>query len=228
MSPDEFELWKDRAARLDPKAYVLVTGTGQSFTVPAGEHIFVTNAWFAKVFDDGAGHWYTRDADVDEHVAFGEGETIETSASQAGAFFYYCRPALVTDPDADDYDDRYTTNPKGLAQSREKQLRDLPRRQIGAAVSGSGQTDVAFPGEVTEAMSLQVSSHDVAWLILMESGGGGGMNTLNEISDSSRIRFAERCVFPFKTATFPEIRVQGVSLGEGAANMIYVALPSGF
>jgi hypothetical protein len=219
LSASETEFWQDQSALLDPDAYVHVQGTSQSFTVPGGERAYILNAWFCQTFDDGGGDWFHRDADVNEAYMLPEGHTIETSASEAASFFYYCRPSLVTGSGA------YQTDPRGLYFERIQRLGLLDRYQVGAANSGAGQSDVAFDVDFTDGLIVHVSSHDVAWVILVNATNGGALNTLNEISDTTRIRFAETCLFPFKRTTFPEIRIQGVSLAEGAANVTYVKLP---
>lgn len=223
MSTDETLYWQDQAALLDPLAYEFVNGTSQSDTVPTDERWYLVNGWFLKVFDAGGGHWFHRPAHVDHALMLPEGFALETSTSQAGAFWYVCKPSLVTGSDA-----RYATDPRALYFDRLMQLGELTRYQIGHTNTGSGQTDESFPGDFTYGMVMQVSTHDLAWVIFMESGGSGGMNTLNEIADNSRIRFAEDVLFPFNRVTFPEIRTQGVSQSEGAGNVIYCKLPGGW
>lgn len=220
MTGDEISFWTDQAALLDPDAYEFIIGTGESETVPADERWYLVNGWFLKPFDDGAGHWYHRTAHVDHALLLPEGMTIETSASESGSFMYICKPSLVTGSDA-----RYSADPRGLYFERIMRLAGLTRYQIGDVETGSGQEDADFDNDFTDGMVVHVSTHDLAWTILMESGGSGGMNTLNEISDTTRIRFAEDCLFPFKRTTFPTIRLQGVSQSEGAGNVIYVKLP---
>lgn len=221
VTAEETQFWQDQAALLDPDAYVHVQGTSQSFTVPANERIYIVNAWFCQEFDAGVNHWFHRDAGVDEALMLPEGHVITTSSSEAAAFFYYCRPSLVTGSDA-----RYSSDPRGLYFERIQRLGEIDRHQLGAVNTGSGTTDAAFPTDFTDGLIVHVSTHDLAWVILVNASNGGALNTLNEISDSNRIRFAESTMFPFKRTTFPEIRVQGVSQSEGAGNVTYVKLPA--
>lgn len=220
MSADETAFWQDQAALLDPDAYVHVQGTSQSLTVAADERYYIVNAWFVQGWDSGADHWYHRPAHVDHAFMLSEGTTIDTSSSESSAFIYYCRPSLVTGSDA-----RYSTDPRGLYFDRIMRLGELTRYQVGVTNTGTSSTDEAFPSDFTDGMAVHVSAHDVAWLILVNATNGGALNTLNEISDTDPIRFAESVLFPFKRTTFPEIRVEGVGEGQGAANLTYVKLP---
>lgn len=221
MTGDEIAFWTDQAALLDPDAYEFIQGTGESETVPADERWYLVNGWFLKVHDDGEGHWFHRTAHVDHALMLPEGFTIETSASQANAFMYLCKPSLVTGSDG-----RYTTDPRGLYFERIMRLGELTRYQIGITPTGSGSETKAFDADFTDGLALHVSSHDVAWLVMLVAGGTtGGINTLNEISDSDPIRFAEDCLFPFKRTTFDSVSGQGVSAASGAANLVFVKLP---
>lgn len=221
MSANETKFWQDQAALLDPAAYVWVNGSSLSTTVATGETYYMLNSW--NVNATGAGTTYFhRPIGVDHAFALSEGTVITTRSSGGG--FYYCRPSLVTGSDA-----RYTTDPRKLYFDRIRQIGTLTQYAIGATNTGSSETDVAFPADFTDGMVVHVSSHDVAWLILIDASTGvGGPNTLNEISDSDRMRFAERVVVPFKRTTFDKVGIRGVSESEGRATMHYLKLPGGW
>lgn len=220
MSPDEEAFWSDQAALLDPDAYVFTQGTSLSDTVPAGERWYLVNGWYLKVFEDGVGHWFHRQAHIGQALMLPEGFAIETSTTQANTFMYVCQPSLVTGSDA-----RYSTDPRGLYFDRLMKIGEQTLYQLGASATGAGTVTATFPADFTDGLVMQVSAHDVAWLIMLVTGDvTGGMNTLNEIDDSSPIRFAEGCMFPFKRTQFPKVMVQGVSDADGRANVAYIKL----
>lgn len=220
MSPDEVAYWQDQAALLDPDAYVLFHGNTESETVPAGERWYLVNGWNLKATGQGT-TWYHRPADVNRALMLPEGTTIETSEPGGGsiAFMYICQPSLVAGSDA-----RYTTDPRALYFDRLIKMGELAQHRLGSTATGSGQVGDAFPGDFTDGLIVHVSVHDVAWMILLNTGGDGASNLHNEISDSSRIRWAEPLVMPFKRTTFPETLIQGVSQGEGRATLSYLKL----
>lgn len=224
MTAEEVAYWQDQAALLDPDAYVYTAGTGNSQTVPTGERYYMVNGW--KLDTSGGGSlWYHRFAHVDRALLLPDGTTITNGTD---GFMYICQPELVVDNVSDDRYSDYQNDPRGLYFERLMRIGELVMFQLGATVTGSGQTQVAFPTDFTDGLVLQVSSHDVAWLI-MHDDTNGNMNTLNEIGDSSPIRFAEACLFPFKrtgSSGFREIMIQGVSEPEGTATLTYVKLPS--
>lgn len=225
MTPEEIAWWQDQAALLDPDAYVFVQGTAQTVTVASNERYYVVNAWKCQTTSPGAGNWFHRQAHVDQALMLPEGHSITTSASVAESFIYYCRPSLVVDDVSDDRYADYQNDPRGLWFERMMELGELARFQVGGTATGSGQTTTAMPSDFTDGLAVHVSAHDVAWLIMLVTGDAtGGMNTLNEISDTGPIRFAEPVLFPFKRTTFPKVRIQGVSLSEGAGNLTYVKI----
>ena len=221
MSEAETQYWQDRAALLDPAAYEFIQGNSISRTVPAGEMWWVVNAWWCEVIESGGGTWFHRQANVDQALPLSGGTTIVTDDVKPGAFAYICKPALVTATDI-----RYTDDPRGLYFSRVRRIQTLTMHQIGATATSTTTPEASFPTDFTSGLALHTSAHDVAWLILLNASGSGALNTVNEISDSDPIRFAEPTVFPFTRATFPEIAVRGVSLAEGRATLTYVKLPA--
>ena len=225
MSADEVTFWQDAAALLDPDAYEFVFANSTSRTVTSGKHWFLVNGWF---LDGGSnGNWFHRPADVDHALMLPDGSSISTgTVGGSTAFMYLCKPELVVENAGDDRYADYQGDPRALYFERIQRLASLTRYKVGAANTGGGQVDSTFPTDFTDGLAVHTSAHDVAWVIMLESGGGGGMNTQNEISDSSAIRFAEKTTFPFKRTTFPKIRTQGVSSGQGAGSMTYVKLPS--
>lgn len=134
---------------------------------------------------------------------------------------YLCKPSLVTGSDA-----RYSSDPKGLYYERIQRLADLARYQVSAARTDNGVTDVTLPTDFTDGMLVHVTTHDLAWIILEESGGAGGMNTLNEISDTDPIRFAEAVLTPFKRTTFPVVSFRGATQAQGQGTLTYCKLPA--
>lgn len=223
MTADEVAYWQDQAALLDPDAYEYTFADSDSEVVTASERWYLVNGWF---LDGGSGtFWYHRPADVNRALLLSEGTTIATGAAPSTnvAFKYVCKPSLVTGSDA-----RYTTDPRGLYFDRIMQLGTLAQYTIGVTNTGSGTSSAAFPSDFTNGMMLHTSAHDVAWLILLESGGAGGLNTHNEISDTDRIRWAEPTLCPFKRTTFPDVAVRGVSQSEGRGQLTYVKLPGGW
>lgn len=220
MTAEEVTWWQGQAALLDPAAYDFIVGTGQTETVPSGETWYLVNGW---KLDAVAGEWYHRSIDVGRAMPLSEGTSVTTHASEAASFMYLCKPSLVTGVDS-----RYSTDPRGLYFDRIAQLGTLPQFQIGLTETGTGTPTATFPGDFTNGCLVQVSVHDVAWLILLEAGESGGMNTLPEVSDTHQNRYAEACFVPFVRATFPKIMIRGVNESEGSGSAWYVKLPGGW
>jgi hypothetical protein len=220
MTADETTFWQDQAALLDPLAYEHVYATSTTRTVPAGERYYLVNGW--QLDDGSSGLWYHRPADVNRALIIPEGGTVVTSSS-AGSFMWLCKPSLVTGSDA-----RYTSDPRGLYFDRIMQLGTLTRYRMLGSATGAGTTAATFPVDFTYGMSVHVSAHDVAWLIMTDGSGNGMSNTQNEISDSHGFRWADTVIFPFTQATMPKVLIQGVSIGTGRAAMTYVKLPGGW
>lgn len=220
MTADEVAFWQDQAALLDPDAYVLFLGNTESETVPGGERWYLVNGWNLKATGEGT-TWYHRPADVKRALMLPEGTTIETATPPDGtstAFMYICQPSLVTGSDA-----RYTSDPRGLYFDRIMKLATLDQERIGGTATAGSIVNEAFPATFTDGMIVHASVHDVAWMILWD-GSDGLSNLHNEISDSTRIRWAEPLLMPFKRTTFPNTAIQGVSLAEGRATLSYVVL----
>lgn len=217
-SPSEYLYWQHRAALLDPDAYDVLYGTSQSDTVTANEIWYVVNAWYVDSDSSGL-NWFQRPADVNRAHPLPEGHTLETGTSSA-SMFYLCKPELVISGDS-----RYIDDPRGLYYERLMRMATLTQYQVGDVDTGNSGVNESFPADFTNGLALHTSSHDVAWLTLQHSTGNTAMNTLNEISDTNRIRFAEPTLFPFKRTTWPTIRVRGASETEGRAVLTYVKLP---
>lgn len=215
MSAAEVEFWQDQAALLDPLAYEWKLTAD---TVPAGKRWYIANAWYAKV---GTLDIFHRQLDYREAWKLPEGMTFGVETSPAGGY-YVCKPELVTGSDA-----RYTTDPRALYFGRLQQLDTLAEFECGANNTGSGNVQSTFPGGFTYGLITQVSSMDVAWTILRATDGSG-MNTFNEISDSSAIRFATSCIIPFDATFWTKVETKGVSLGTGVGRVSYVKLPGGW
>jgi hypothetical protein len=218
MSADEVAFWQDHAALLDPDAYEWVNGNSQSRTVGAGEHWYLLNAWNVEATGGGT-TWFHRPMGIDHALPLSEGTVITTRS--AGGGMYLCKPSLVTGSDA-----RYTDDPRALYFDRMQRIGELTQYFIGATNTGSSASSVAFPGDFTNGLIIHVSSHDVAWTITRDAATvGGATNTLNEISDSNRMRFAETVIVPFKRTVLDAIMIQGVSETEGRATVHFLKLP---
>lgn len=219
MSADEVNYWSDLAALLDPDAYVFDIGTSQTHTVGAGERDYLVNGWYLAATGGGVS-WFHRVCHIWDAHLLSAGATVTTDASNAGSSFYICQPNLVTGGDS-----RYASDPRALFFDRLTRISELTHYQLGDTETTTNDTTVPFPTDFTDGLMLHTSSHDVAWTILLESGAAGGINTLNEISDASRIRFAQPTLFPFKRTTFPNIKIQGVGQAEGRGTVTYLKLP---
>jgi hypothetical protein len=213
------------AAMLDPAAYVYAIGTSQTTTVTAGQSWYLLNGWYLD--SSSGGSWFHRRLHVFDAQALSAGTTITTDngTNTANGFYYICKPSLVTGGDS-----RYTSDPRALFFDRVHQLQyTLTQYQIGATRTDTGTSTVAFPSDFTNGFTLHTSAHDIDWLILLESGGSGGMNTLNEIGDGSNpIRFTGETWCPFVRTTFPNIKVHGAGAAEGRGVLTYVKLPGGW
>lgn len=223
MTADEVAFWQDQAALLDPAAYELVAANSTSRTVSAGERWYLVNGWHLDA--TGAGTtWFHRPSDVNRALVLSEGTVIATGAPAGNtAFMYLCKPSLVTGSDA-----RYTADPRGLYFDRINALAGLTQYQLGATNTGSSTVTSTFPTDFTEGFVIHASVHDVAWLILRDGADTIGVNLHNEISDTDRIRWAERLAMPFLRTDFPKIMSRGASETEGRATLTYVKLPGGW
>jgi hypothetical protein len=227
MSAAELSFWKDRAAMLDPAAYVYWKGASFSVTVPAGEVMYVLNAWITTI--QGSAQWFHRDLGIDECFPVPAGTTIASNGN-TDSFLYACRPALVTSDPA--YND-----PKGLYYSRIAALRATQMSQVSAsqaAGSAPGTAGItAFPTDFSDGMLAQVSVEDSAWCILLDPIGRGALNTCIEISDAHQFRPTKALLTPFKRLNFPSISCQGASVSGngtdtnfgGAGVISYYKLP---
>jgi len=216
LSPEETAFWRDRAAALDPNAYEFVSGTSWSRTVPAGETWYALNLWHVKAGGPGL-HLFQRYADARRMLLLPEGTVLQNDGS-AAAFAYLCQPARVT------ADPRYA-DPKALYYQRLDRLCGLPLYSLAATATGSSQVAPAFPTDFAAGLVTLASAHDVGWTILNNPATGQGMNLLDEVSDTTRSRFAQTVCVPFLRATFPSLRIAGVSLPEGVGGVYYHKLP---
>ncbi|MCA6102789.1 LamG domain-containing protein [Bradyrhizobium australafricanum] len=214
LSPEERAYWNDRAALLDPAAYVFWKGLNFSVTVPAGEMFYVVNAWATKI--QGSNQWYHRDIGTDECFPVPPGTTI-SSNGLADSFLYVCRPALVTGDPA-------YADPKGLYYTRLNALRSIALSQVSAsqaagAAAGTSATTF-FPPDFNDGMLAQVSVMDSAWCILLDALGRGALNTCIEISDLHQFRPTKTLLTPFRRAAFPSIQCVGGSVSGNATDTI--------
>lgn len=234
MEASEKRYWQDKAAQLDPAAYVFrskaVLGAAFSETVPSGECWYIANAFFCRV-SGGDAIYVHRSPDVDKAVPIGAGTKLEFHTSSSYSMHYTCRPAIVIATD-----ERYTTDPKGLYFERLAKLASLPavshRVQIQDGAAYGSNYDQPFPDDFEGGLCTSYSNHDVSW-------GGmasqyGAMNLGSEISDDHQNRIGERVMFPFSRSIFPKLRARGSSVSgaagvaymKGNAQITYVKLPS--
>lgn len=214
----ELRYWQTKAALLDPLAYdATLAGANATATVPAGQTWYIVEAW--QVAAPATFFHRKPDALGGNVIPVKAGETI-TCNSNSGAHVLICKPPVVIAADT-----RYTTDPRGLFFDRASRLEsELTHYDIGHVNTGSTAITTTFPTDFTNGVVIHCSSHDVAWTGL--NGSAGAVNLDNEISDSNRIRFAERVTLPFVRATYPGIKSQGASQAEGAVNVRYVKLPA--
>lgn len=219
LTAEEAAFWSDQAALLDPAAYALTvsTGSAETVTVAADETYYLVGGWRIDV-GSVSGYLRTPNALWDA-LPLPEG-TVTTTDAAAGAHFYLCKPSLVNS------DSRYSSDPRGLFFERMRRIAtELEQFDIGAANTGSGNVDTAFPGDFTNGILLWNSSHDVAWSGLLNAAETLTYNLQDEISDADPIRFATTMYMPFVRTTFPKFRSHGVSAGSGQASARYVKLP---
>jgi hypothetical protein len=209
--------WANKAALLDPRCYEYVIGDNWIRTVPAGETWFALNLWW---LDSNPGAWwFHRPLDVNRALALPAGAVLKTGGGYPGrhGFAYYARPKMVFDIDA-----RYTTDPEGLYYERLERLESLPIRHTNAHIpAGSNVGAIAgklFDWGDTETqygILRHVSTHDIAWTILVGNKRDGvymdAMNTLDEVSDSHTIRFAESVICPFSRSLWNGIWAKSAS-----------------
>lgn len=224
--------WAERAALLDPRAYVLLAGTTFSQTVPAGETWWAVDLWHVKA---GTNFLFLRQKDALTPMMLPAGTVIEANGTQT-AQAYICKPSLVAS------DVRYTTDPRGLFNERLRRLRTLPLNHMTATLAagsarGSGAS-ASFALDFEWGLITRVAAHDVSWTIL--NGPNGPMNTNDEVSDDHQIRFARATFIPFRRNPgdagqgfyTAEIRAASVSGNTtdtslaGSGSVTYVKLPS--
>lgn len=226
MTTDETLFWRDLAALLDPAAYEFVVGSNQSRTVTAGETWYLASAWYLAG-PSGSAEFH-RHGDIHEALPLTAGTTLTTwtagttfGPSGATANMYLCKPSLVTGGDS-----RYTTDPKGLYFDRLRRIGELQQYTLSTTDSTNTPIYTAFPADFTYGLVIHVSAHDCAWIDLSYVGDTTGLTIHDEISDSTRVRFAMRVILPFARATFPKIGYRGASLSEGTGVIRYLKLPA--
>lgn len=202
LSADERAYWKDKAALLDPAAYVFLTGAAFSETVPAGETWFALNLWNATV---NTVHTELRVADINRAIPLPAG-TVVASNGNANAFAYLCKPALVVGGAS------YAT-PRTLYFNRVNRLRTLALNVLRVAtVEGAAVGTIyeaSFPTDFTNGFITGAATFDAAWVILRS--GIDGPNLLSEISDNHAARLAENIMLPFVRTTHDRIGVRGAN-----------------
>lgn len=234
MDCNEKRYWQDKAALLDPKAYVFKTkialGSGYSETVPDGECWYFLNAFFVRI-GGGDAIYNHRVPDIDKATPIGAGTKIEFHADSSFSMYYTCRPSLVICADQ-----RYQDDPKGLYFLRLARMNSLSsfsaRVHVPAGAPYGTSSDEALPTDFEGALCLSYSNHDVSW-------GGvanqySAMNLGNEISDDHQNRIGERLMFPFSRSVFPRLRARGGSVGgapgspymKGNVQITYCKLPA--
>lgn len=203
-------LWAEKAALLDPRAYVYQGVSVFSQTVPAGERWWLLNGWV--ITPDGnptnsAGQispWFHRVADVDQAVPLNAGTTIANYSGDGLTigFALYCRPKLVYD-----IDPRYQTDPKGLYERRMYDLRTFTQKRC-FGVFDRGVPNGTQPVEdftwsspsVLYGFVLQTYRTNAAWTVLAGTDAAGvwaPINMSNEISDTHASRDCVRTYLPF-------------------------------
>lgn len=209
-SNDDHAYWANKAALLDPRAYVY-KGVGViNETVPVSETWWMLNGWI--ITPDGnvanglglhSPHFH-RIADIDQAIPLAAGTTITNYVGDGltVGFIYYCRPKLVYDIDA-----RYTNDPKGLYERRIKDLQTLtPKRAFGVIPRGSPNgtqptQDFSWsdPG-ILYGFILQTWMTNASWVLTYGSDATGAfapINMLNEISDLKAQRECMKTYMPF-------------------------------
>ncbi|WP_370175702.1 LamG-like jellyroll fold domain-containing protein [Bradyrhizobium elkanii] len=214
LSADEYKYWLGMAAMLDPAAYVLYTGKF-SLTVPAGETLYVLNAW-SCVIAGGSSSWFHRDLASSEAFEISAGTTIAWDGISFTAFLYVCRPALVMN------DPKYV-DPKALYFQRLNSLRSIALSQLSVTVaSGSAPgtlNRVNFPFDFNDGIFAQVSVMDAPWAILADALFWGVSNTANEISDVHQYRTTKKLLTAFPRAMMPYFEVQSANVSGNATDV---------
>lgn len=203
---DEEELyWKDRAALIDPSAYVHYQGTNINITVPAGETWYALNLWHIQA---GTKFLFLREMNANAPLILPPGTVLRANGSQE-AFAYICKPSLVTG------NDKYQL-PKKLYFSRINKLRTMALSELSAAMTAAQPqgafNTTSFPSDFENGLITLASVHDVSWVILNHSVSGNSANLLNEVSDDHQMREAVPIMAPFKRADFDRIKVRAASV----------------
>jgi hypothetical protein len=225
MSADERAYWQEKAAMLDPRAFVHVLDANFDVTVPAGERWWLFNAWHARMGDDG-GDFYLRNPA--RPMLMPEGLNLQ-GTGWSNAFIYYCRPALVIGSDP-----RYDNDPKGLYFERLARLPGFVLNEIYAATtagSSSQSPKTPFPSDFDYGLVVAAQAHDTAWAILANASAGL-CNLMNEVSDAHQWRSAEAFMLPFDRTIFTHMQTNsttvagsGTSYIDGTAALMYYKLP---
>lgn len=215
--------WANKAALLDPRCYEYVIGPSWCRTVPAGETWFALNLWWLNA----ASSWlFHRPLNVDQALALPEGTMLSPVNNVPGGhgFAYLAKPKIVID-----LDPRYTSDPKGLYESRIERLNSLPLRHTSVTIP-AGSSSGVYSGtlfdwgdtETQYAMLRHTSIHDVCWAIMVGNKRDGvhmdAMNTLNEVSDSHTNRLAQPTICPFARNLWNGIWAQQASRAGNYSN----------
>lgn len=233
MEGNEKKYWQERAALLDPRAYVLRSkanlGAGYSETVPEGENWLLINVFYCRIAG-GPLFYNHRVPDIDAAVPLTSGTRIEFHSSSSYSMYYSCRPQLVIASDS-----RYEDDPKGLYFDRLNALKNIQSSVIGVNIpygtANGNNTDSLFPADFDDAICTSYSANDVSWAGL--AGNAGAMNLGNEISDDHQQRQGHKVLFPFSRSIFPRLRCRGSNAAgntgsymSGNGQITYVKLPS--
>ena len=229
MSAAESTHWDTMYRLLDPAAYLAARGAGVGFslTVPAGQTWYTLNTWWVDI--NGVGPFFHRKLSIYDAVPLPAGTVITSNAAAPNAFMYYANPSLAAAPVGD---------PKAAFYARLATLKTIAlsalKVDIAAGAANNAQLTTNFPGGFTNGMIVGVSSQDVAWTTLQFAGGG--INTVDEISDRHQQRTSSYLLVPFKTSILTGVTAQGSNVpGDlaalsiaGTGMIIYQQLPAGW
>lgn len=213
ISSSELAYWTDKAAQLDPAAYVYWKGATWSVTVPTGETWYAVNAWNTTL--NSSSSWFQRNLATDECTILPAGSVIASNGNSS-AFLYVCRPALASS------DAKYA-DPKALYYTRLNALRNIALSTLSASITaGSAINTVVsanFPTTFNDAIASQISMMDISWCLFTDPILGGGLNSSEEISDTHQVRLTRKLLTPFARAAFPGIESQAANVSGNATDV---------
>jgi hypothetical protein len=202
MTAEEEEYWLNKAAQLDPAAYVTYIGAAWDQTVPAGETWFALNI----VGRNGASGAPIIHRDPRHPFELAEGTNIQSEGNSYN-LLHVCKPSLVSALPA-------YADPKALYYERLAKLKHMQQyfqKAVPSTANASFTGIVLFPECFTYGLVTSIDVFKASWAGLVPPPASTvALNLVSEISDDHEQRIAHGGMFlPFERSVLPRFGVKG-------------------